>query len=175
MNFFYLLLSGLLYSFSAFATFGELYFVINPGGFHRGGSATAKISSVDEVNGVMNAQIDYVISPRSGIPFPEKYEKGSRTEVLPLDFRYEYGFRDLEAKGEIELPKAWIKHLGRVDWGKFKGAHKIEMRAKNNLSIIEIIYHPDISYLGWAQVTIKLLNTIPTRKVYLVEAVVLNP
>lgn len=149
----------------------EVFYKIKPGKLHKGG--TVNVSILDEKDS-FKVKMRYEISKKTWLPVPTHYLKGETVQELPLSFKDERGYLELEALGTISTPKAVITFLKRTDFGELKNAYEILVRPINGKFRTKIIYHPEIPSLGWGKVDISFIDSNPLFNGYEVVAEI-NP
>ena len=157
---------GILMSFQSMAQSTARYDV-SKGQLHSKGSVVTTV--LPEV-GKFNVQMDYDVKKKRLVPVPSKLLKGKTVMEFPEIFRTELGYKELEKKGEMDAPKAQLIFLRREDFGLLKNAYFIEIKPKNKKSKIQVIYHPSLPSVGWAQVNITFISSIPVLNGYKLEA-----
>lgn len=136
--------------------FGQGNYLITSGKLHKGGKAT--IAVLEEEN--YQVKMEYSVNKRALVPVPDKYLSGETIISLPLIFKDERGYLELEAKKVMDIEGANLKHLGRTKHKGFNDAHKILITLTNGKSKIELIYHPSLPGAGWDQIKIIMISNI---------------
>lgn len=149
----------------------EVHYKIKPGKLHKSGSVV--VSILDEKDS-FKVKMRYEISKKTWLPVPNHYLKGETIQELPISFKDERGYLELEALGTISTPKAIITFLKRTDFGELKNAYEILVRPINGKFKTKIIYHPELPSLGWGKVDISFVDNNPLFNGYEVVAEI-NP
>lgn len=137
--------------------FGKAHYQIDEGKLHKSGEAMVEVL---ENSNVYQVKMDYTIDKKRLVPVPEKYLKGQTTIDLPLIFKDERGYLELESKKQMEVAGARLTHLGRVNLGQFNDAHKVSILLRNGKGKIELIYHPTITGAGWANIKLVFISSV---------------
>ncbi len=132
---------------------------IEKGKLHSGGSAQVEVLENSPEKFI--AKLSYHIQKKILVPIPEDQLKGETVFEFPPEFRDERGYLELETKGVIELEKAKLQFVKRVNWRGLKDAYQVLILPKNGRSKIEAIYHPSIKAAGWGRVLVTFINSIP--------------
>lgn len=145
-----------LISVSATASINSLKYNILPGLYHKGGSIEARVTEVDPAREVMEVTMDYDVIKKPFVPAPAGVLNNSMSMELPIEFQDERGYLELARRGTIEIEKATLTYLGRVNFGKYENAHLIRIVGKNGKFECEVTYHPQVPELGWPHVELTL-------------------
>jgi hypothetical protein len=141
---------------------------VKPGKLHRKGKVIVNILPDTEQYRV---KMDFDVKKKDYVPVPAKLLRGSTVMEFPKKFRTEAGYKELEKKKIMSIHKAELRFLKRSDVGSLKKAYFFEVRPTNKKSKIEIIYHPSLPSVGWLEVDITFLSSIPVLDGYELEAV----
>lgn len=145
----------------------KAHYDVLEGKLHKGGVVQAEV--LPESHRFL-VKLIYDIQKKMLVPFPGDYLKGEYTVELPLEFKDEQGYLELEQKGSLSIPKGQAKFIKRIDMGQWKKAYEVEVLPQNGKFKMRLIYHPEIQALGWAQVDLIFLMDIPLLKNYDVTA-----
>lgn len=115
-------------------------------------------------------QMDYEVKKKPMVPVPDKLLRGKTIMEFPEQFKTEEGYKELEEKKVMEIPKAVLKFVKRGDYGKLKNAYFIDVFPKNKKTSINLIYHPSLPSVGWSEVKIKFISKIPILDGYRIDA-----
>jgi len=157
---------SLIFSMNLLAAEDTAHYEILKGKLHRGGSATVKVLP-DSDNFVVD--LNYKIQKKALVPVPDKHLSGKTTVELPIQYRDERGYLELEEKGTVEIEKARLVYQKRVNVAEYKDAHQILILPSNGKSKTQIIYHPDAPALGWLRVKVIFVSDIPLLNGYEAE------
>lgn len=105
--------------------------------------------------------MDFDVKRKDFVPVPAKLLKGSSIMEFPNEFRTEAGYKNLEKKKTLEIPKAHLIFIKRIDVANLKGAYLFEIHPKNKKSKIDVVYHPSLPAVGWNMVKITFISSIP--------------
>lgn len=103
----------------------------------------------------------YEIKKKALVPIPKKVLHGETVIELPPEFKDKRGYANLERKGIIEIAKARLQFIKKMDWNGMKGAYDIMIVPHNGKSKIEVIYHPSLPAAGWGKVVITFISPYP--------------
>lgn len=134
------------------------HYTLKEGKLHKSGKVDVEVKT-DEKTMIVNLKYD--IDKKALVPIPSKVLKGKKDFEVPLMFKDEKGYQELERVGVMETEKALIKFLGRVHLGDLPNAYSFEILPKNGKSKIEGVYHPSLPGIGWKYVKLKFLGNIP--------------
>ena len=126
----------------------------DPGALHTGGSAQVQNLEHDSK---FIVHLIYQLKKKFYVPVDDEKLKGEIDYELPIEFKTERGYLELEALKTIELEKAQLKFIKRLDFGKYKNAYQFQIIPKNEKSLIEVIYHPAIPGVGWGKIDILIM------------------
>ena len=143
------------------------HYTVSKGQLHTKGSITTTILP-DPLG--LKVQMDYDVKKKRLVPVPSKLLKGKTIMEFPEIFRTEKGYKELQKKGVLDSPKAELVFVRRGDLNHLKNAYFIEIKPKNKKSKIQVIYHPSLPSIGWAQVNLTFLSSIPVLDGYQLEA-----
>lgn len=162
-------LTAFLFAFLIPLTFAanSANYQVKPGKLHRKGKVIVNILPDTEQ---FRVKMDFNVKKKEFVPVPAKLLKGSTVMEFPKKFRTEAGYKDLEKKKHMDIHKAELRFIKRQDVGKLKNAYFFEVRPTNKKSKIEIIYHPDLPSVGWLEVDITFLSSIPVLNGYELKA-----
>lgn len=136
---------------------------VQKGSLHKGGKITVTVLPDTDKYKV---EMKYDVEKKALVPVPGSLLKGKKAIEFPQQFRTAAGYKDLESKKEMEIPKAVLKFVKRADYKSFKDAYFIEVHPTNKKSKIDIIYHPSLPSVGWARVQITFISNIPVLSGY---------
>ena len=145
----------------------EAHYKIKQGQLHDGGKVDVTILP-DPKSFMVEMKFD--IDKKPMVPVPGKLLKGTTVMEFPLKFKTEAGYKELQTKKAIGIPKAELKFIKRADTGDLKQAYFLEVHPTNKKSKIAIIYHPSLPAAGWRTVKITFLSNIPILDGYEVDA-----
>ena len=155
-----------LFAAAIFLAFADVYAAIESasyhilkGSLHKGGSA--KIEIVEKNKEKFSAKMSYNINKKALVPIPKKILQGETLIELPPEFKDKKGYAQLEKKGFMELPKARLQFIKRMNWKGNDGAYDILIVPNNGKSRIEVVYHPNLPAAGWGQVVITFVSPYP--------------
>lgn len=131
---------------------------VREGQLHKGGKVEVHILSIPDK---FKVQMDYDVKKKPWVPVPSKLLKGKTVMEFPEQFKTEEGYQNLQREGSMEIPKAKLKFVKRMNVGNLKDAYLIEVLPTNKKSKIEITYHPKLPAVGWSKVEITFLSNIP--------------
>ncbi|MCM2348842.1 MAG: hypothetical protein NDI69_02405 [Bacteriovoracaceae bacterium] len=131
---------------------------ILPGKLHKGGSA---FTDVLPNQTSFTVRMGYAIDKKSLAPVPSDLLKGEVIVDLPLQFKDERGYLELETLGTMKLTDGVIKFVKRTTLGNRKDAFEVLVLPKNGKSKIEIIYHPELPSVGWGQAKVTFISGLP--------------
>lgn len=158
----YLLLLTALFLFtlnSAFAAIESASYHILKGRLHKGGTAKVEITEKDKTK--FSARMSYDIKKKALVPIPKKVLQGETVIELPPEFKDTRGYAMLEKKGFMEVKKARLQFIKRMNWNGKDNAYDILIKPHNGKSMIEVVYHPSLPAAGWGQVIITFLSPYP--------------
>jgi hypothetical protein len=158
------LLSTLLI-ISSFSFAEEIIHDVTKGRHHKGGEV--RIETVDSGADQFIAKLKYKIRKKIYIPISNRKLQGELEQKLPVSFSTLEGYLDLEEKGSLDLEKAIIKFVKRVDHGEYYNSFQFEILPKNGKWKATIWYHPDVKSLGWhrSEITIYAIPILGKYKV----------
>jgi hypothetical protein len=133
-------------------------FKVLPGQFHQGGKIIVTVLPDDKK---FDVEIKFDVIKKGYVPVPSSLLQGSKTYEFPAEFRTEAGYKHLQEKGTLEIPKAVLKFIKRLDEGDLKQTYLIEVLPTNKKSKIEIMYHPSLPSAGWKQIKLTMISNIP--------------
>lgn len=162
----FLLAALLIFSANVHANEVATYF-ITEGKLHKGGKASVEILESNPEKYV--AKLTYELYKKILVPIPADELKGESVLELPLEFRDERGYMELEIKKTMELEKATLKFIKRLKWEELDSAYQIQILPKNGKSKIDVIYHPTVRAAGWAKILITFISSAPVLNGYQVE------
>lgn len=137
------------------------------GKLHKSGEVQAEVLPIEDT---FTVRMNYSIKKKKLVPIPDSKLKGETVLDLPVEFRDERGYLELESKLEIETNGAVVKFVKRLDYKEYKEAYHAEVHLKNGKSKMTIVYHPEIPGLGWARVEIIFMSDVNLLNNYLVVA-----
>ena len=138
------------------------------GKLHKGGFITVEVLPDSSK---FSVKVQFDIQKKMLVPVPADYLKGDYTLELPLEFKDERGYLELESKGSIDISKAQVKFIKRETIGKWTDAFEAEVLPSNGKFKLRAYYHPDIPAVGWARLDLVFLMDIPMLKNYEIAAV----
>lgn len=142
-------------------------FQVSPGKLHRKGKVVVTILP-DKTKYMV--EMKYNVKKKNFVPVPQKLLEGTKVMEFPQIFRTEAGYKELEAKKHMDIPKADLVFTRRGDIGDLKGAYFFEVKPTNKKSKIDIIYHPSLPGTGWLAVDITFLSKFPILDGYKLKA-----
>lgn len=160
------LLTLLCSTINAFGVDTASYKVLK-GRLHKSGSIEVKILPETKAYQV---EIKFDVKRKDFVPVPSSVLKGTKVYEFPQDFRTEAGYKNLEKVKTVEVKKAVINFIKRMDMGDLKAGYLIEVLPKNKKSKIEIFYHPSLPAVGWKRVNLTLLSSLPIVDGYEIRA-----
>ncbi len=141
---------------------------VKKGKLHEGGKVRVDILPETEK---FKVQMSYKIKKKKLVPVPEKLLKGDTVMEFPDEFRTEKGYKHLEEAKTMEIPKARLQFLKRVELPEQKtAAYLLKVLPNNKKTEIEILYHPKLPAVGWESVEITFISNIPLLDGYEVQA-----
>lgn len=141
---------------------------IKKGKLHEGGKVHVEILPVKEQ---FKVQMTFAVKKKKFVPVPDKLLKGDTIMEFPDEFRSEKGYKHLEQAKMMEIPKAKLQFISRVDLpGQTKKAYLLKVLPNNKKTEIEILYHPKLPSVGWEKVEITFISKIPLLDGYEVKA-----
>lgn len=149
----------LLITNSTFATIESASYHILKGRLHKGGTAKVEITEKDKAR--FSAKMSYDLNKRALVPVPKKILRGETVIELPPEFKDKRGYVMLEKKGFMEIPKARLQFIKKMNWKGKENAYDILITPHNGKSMIEVVYHPSLPAAGWGQVIITFLSPYP--------------
>lgn len=114
--------------------------------------------------------MDYELKKKSLVPVPSKLLKGKTVLEFPKEFRTELGYRNLKTAKTMQIKKAMLKFVKQGTFKEYKNAYFIEVHPTNKKSKIDIIYHPKLPAVGWAQLEITFISHFPVLNGYELKA-----
>lgn len=152
---------------NSFANTPVANYKVKEGTLHRGGKIKVSVLPVPDKYKVL---MEYDVKRKSWVPVPGNLLKGKKEMEFPKQFETVKGYEELEEKKSMDIPKAKLVFVSRVDVGDLKGAYKLQVLPTNKKSKIDIIYHPSLPSVGWKSVIITFLSNIPILDGYKLEA-----
>lgn len=141
---------------------------VKKGKLHEGGKVLVEILPE---KAKFKVQMTYAVKKKKFVPVPDKLLKGDTIMEFPKEFRTEKGYKNLEAEKSMEIPKARLQFIKRVDMpGQKMQAYLLKVLPKNKKTEIEILYHPTLPAVGWDRVEITFISKIPLLDGYEVKA-----
>lgn len=153
----YILSGFLLLAASSFGNDTADY-EIKKGKLHKGGDVKVEILPDQEK---FKVKMSYDVEKKDFVPVPSKLLKGKTIMEFPEQFRTEDGYIELERKKEMDIPKAKLKFVRRINLLDDKKAYQIKVLPTNNKTEIDITYNPDVPSVGWSKVKITFISRIP--------------
>lgn len=114
--------------------------------------------------------MSYNIKKKEYVAIPGKLLKGDTVMEFPEEFKTEAGYKELEKKKTMMIPKAELQFLKKEDFEGLKNAYFIKVKPTNKKSEIDIIYHPSLPETGWKEMEITFLSKIPVLDGYDIKA-----
>ncbi|MBY0415710.1 MAG: hypothetical protein K2Q18_16165 [Bdellovibrionales bacterium] len=142
-------------------------YYITEGKLHKGGKASVEVLENSEEK--YTVKLTYELYKKILVPIPSDELKGESVLDFPAEFRDERGYMELESIGSMELPKATLKFVKRINWENLPDAYQFLILPKNGKSKIDIIYHPSVKAAGWAKILITFVSSTPILNGYQVE------
>ena len=127
---------------------------VSRGRHHKGGEV--RIETVQASSDSFVAKLKYKIIKKFYIPISSSKLEGELAQELPSNFATLEGYESLERDGILDLEKAQIKFIKRVDIGEYYDSFQFEILPKNGKWKATIWYHPDVESLGWHQSAITI-------------------
>lgn len=141
---------------------------VKRGQLHEGGKVRVNIMPDTDK---FKVQMVYNIKKKKMVPVPSKLLKGETVMEFPQEFRSEKGYKKLEAVKTMDIPKARLQFLKRVEIPDQKtAAYLLKVMPTNKKTEIEILYHPKNPSVGWEKVDITFISNIPLLNGYEVKA-----
>lgn len=152
------ILSGLL--LLAASSFGSdrADYEIKKGKLHKGGDVKVEILP-DPTK--FKVKMTFDVEKKEFVPVPSKLLKGKTVMEFPEEFRTEDGYIELERKKEMDIPKAKLRFVRRINLLHNRRAYQIKVLPTNNKTEIDITYNPDLPSVGWSKVKITFISRIP--------------
>ncbi len=152
-----------LFSLTAFSA----VFKVKPGKLHKNGKVVVNILP-DKTKYLV--EMKYKVKKKDLVPVPQKLLEGTKVMEFPKKFRTEAGYKELEKKKHMDIPKADLNFIRRGDVAGLKNAYFFEVKPTNKKSKIDIIYHPSLPATGWYEVDITFLSKLPVLDGYVLKA-----
>jgi hypothetical protein len=141
---------------------------IKKGKLHEGGKVHVQILPEKDK---FKVQMNFAVKKKKYVPVPEKLLKGETVMEFPDEFRTEKGYKHLEADKTMEIPKARLQFVKRVNLdGQKTQGYLLKVLPTNKKTEIEILYHPKLPSVGWEKVEITFISKIPLLDGYEVKA-----
>jgi hypothetical protein len=140
-------------------------FKVAKGSLHTGGKLHVRILESQDVGENMFADIGYELYGKLILPVPNSFLKGTHRQELPKMFRDETGFIELERMKKIVVKEADIIHMGKFSYNGYTNCHKVQIRAHNQKSVMEVIYHRSAPKTGWLKLNMTIYK-IPVLESY---------
>lgn len=140
---------------------------VSSGSLHRSGKV--QVTVLPEIE-TFKVKMEYQVRKKDLVPVPSSLLRGEKVFEFPAEFRTEVGYKELEKKGEMDIPKARLKFVKREDLGEMKGAYFIEVHPTNKKSRIDITYHPQLPSVGWNSIKITFISPFPILDGYQLKA-----
>lgn len=151
----------------SFATNSEAYYQVKAGTLHRGGKIKVSVLPIPDKYKVL---MEYNVKRKEWVPVPKSLLNGKKEMEFPKQFETVKGYEELEQKKTMDIPKAKLVFVSRVDVGDLKQAYKLQVLPTNKKSKIDIIYHPSLPSVGWKKVVITFISNIPLLDGYELQA-----
>lgn len=142
---------------------------IKKGKLHKGGDVKVDILPDPDT---FKVRMSYDVEKKDFVPVPSKVLKGKTVMEFPEKFQTEEGYRELEHKKVMDIPKARLKFVRRINHLGGKRSYVLKVLPSNNKTVIDITYNPDLPSVGWSKVVITFISSIPLLDGYEIEAVV---
>lgn len=136
----------------------KAHYNILAGKLHKGGSA---FTEVLPDTSKFTVRMGYQIEKKALAPVPSEYLKGEEIIDLPVQFKDERGYLELETKGTMSIPDGMIKFIKRTTIGDKKDAFLVVVLPKNGKSKIELVYHPELPSVGWGRMQVTFISKVP--------------
>jgi len=121
---------------------------------------TAQDLSLDEFEIILKYKI------KAKILFITKKIEGESREILPMKFRYLYGYEELEKTGSMIHRDVLITHMGKRDVNEYTDCHLVHVKPlKNNKWEGILTFCPEVPSVGFAKTQLTYKN-IPVLKVH---------
>lgn len=153
----YILTGLLLLAASSFGSDSADY-EIKKGKLHKGGDVKVEILPDREK---FKVKMTFDVEKKEFVPVPSSLLKGKTVMEFPEAFRTEDGYIELERKKEMDIPKARLKFVRRINLLNNRRAYQIKVLPTNNKTEIDITYNPDLPSVGWSKVKITFISRIP--------------
>lgn len=127
---------------------------VEPGALHTGGSAVVENLSHPS-KFIVN--LKYQLKKKIYVPIDDEKLKGEIDYELPIEFKNERGYQELEVLKHIELDEAILNFEKKADFGKLKNAYYFQVLPKNGKSKVDVIYHPSLPGVGWGKIDIFII------------------
>lgn len=114
--------------------------------------------------------IDFDVEKKTFVPVPSSLLKGSKEFIFPNEFKTEAGYKELEKKQTMDIPKAKLQFVRRGDDGDLKNAYFLQVLPTNGKTKIDLVYHPSLPSVGWNKVTITFISPFPVLDGYELKA-----
>ena len=161
------ILFSLILLFSSLTFSEEIIHDVKRGKHHKSGEV--RIETIENGSDSFTAKLKYKIKKKFYIPISNRKLQGELEQKLPNNFSSLEGYLSLEETGSLELEKATIKFIKRVDIGEYYGSFQFQIIPRNNKWKATIWYHPDVKSLGWHRSEITIF-AIPVLGKYVVNS-----
>lgn len=151
-------LIAFLFTFSLPLLAEQITHTVARGKHHKGGEII--IETIRSNEDSFTARLKYSLKKKFYIPISNEKLKGELEQTLPTSFATLEGYLGLEMNGAMELEKARIEFVERVDVGQFYDSFHFVILPHNKKWKADIWYHPDVDSIGWHQSKITVY-TIP--------------
>lgn len=131
---------------------------IKKGKLHKGGDVKVEILP-DTTK--FKVKMTFDVEKKEFVPVPSRLLRGKTVMEFPEEFRTEDGYIELERKKEMDIPKAKLKFVRRINLLNNRKAYQIKVLPTNNKTEIDITYNPELPSVGWAKVKITFISRIP--------------
>lgn len=136
----------------------KAHYKILEGKLHKGGVAHTEVLPDPKL---FRVKMGYEIIKKAWAPISSEFLKGEKMIDLPVQFKDERGYLELESHGSMTIPDGHIKFIRRTNLGDKYDAYEVLVLPKNGKAKIELIYHPDLPSVGWGRMKITFISQIP--------------
>lgn len=162
-----LLIASFLFITTNAIAMNAAHYKVLPGSLHKKGNVVVTVLPSEST---FDVEMDYNLKKKPLVPVSNNLLKGKKVYHFPLKFKSEEGYRELEKTKTMMIPKAELKFVKKGNFGNLKNAYFIQVLPTNKKSKIDIVYHPSLSSVGWANIQLTFLMPIPIINGYKVEA-----
>lgn len=140
---------------------------IKKGKLHKGGKVQVEILPETDT---FKVKMTYDVEKKNLVPVPSSLLEGKTIMEFPEQFRTEEGYIELERKKVMDIPKARLKFVRRINLLKGGRAYVLKVLPTNNKTEIDITYNPALPSVGWSKVVITFISPIPVLDGYEIVA-----